>query len=390
VNDPTTTTPGWSALAAELARKVADAVDLGDLTWLDAVRRTPRHVFVPRFYRQDGRGDWDTIGPGDPSWLDSVYQDMPLVTALLTDERGHKIVVSSSTKPALMLRMLHALDIEPHHRVLEIGTGTGYNAALLCRHNGDDAVFSIDIGADLVSTARTRLAELGHTPTLRVGDGMRGMPGGAPYDRIIATCSVPAIPSDWTEQLVDGGLLLVDLKVGLHAGNLVLLRRHPDRLEGRFLPKWAAFMSARDRDAVTPTRAPSVSQSDAITQSMTRIDPDPWSGLVPWFLAQAGEIALSGYGLRGPNLDTRRFSSLDGSWCQVGPPDADGNRQVSEGGPRRLWLKVEHAHREWNEHGQPGWDRIGLTITPDGTHRVWLDTPNGTLRRSLQPATGPT
>ena len=76
--------------------------------------------------------------------------------------------------PSLMARMLEALDVRDGHRVLEIGTGTGYNAALLCHRLGACNVVSIDIDPTLIVATRKRLAGLGHHPTLVVGDGTAG------------------------------------------------------------------------------------------------------------------------------------------------------------------------------------------------------------------------
>ena len=376
----------WRPRAAGLASRIGEALALRNLDWADAVRNTPRHLFVPRFYRQNSGGQWTSIDSDDPTWLDSVYADVPLVTALLPDEHGRQVVVSSSTKPALMLRMLDALDIEPGHRVLEIGTGTGYNAALLCHHargetSNEAVVVSVDIGADLVDTARARLLELGHSPILVTGDGIRGVASHAPYQRIIATCSVPAIPWDWAEQLDEHGQLLADLKIGLHAGNLVLLRRYTDRLEGRFLPKRAGFMSARARDAATPIPRLPGPPPELTGHTSTRLDPDPWTALVPWFLAQAGRVPIIRYSRSGQSLDTHAFTAADGSHCEIGPADSNGTRQVNYGGTHALWANVEDAHHEWHSHDQPGWERLGLTITPDGAHRLWLDTPDTTLRQ---------
>src|SRR6185295_2540938 len=180
--------------------------------------------------------------------LAGAYRDEALVTALLPDGHGGRAAVSSSTQPSLMVGMLDALDLGDHPRVLEIGTGTGYNAALMCHVLGDAAVHSVDVDPVLVDTARARLDSLGHHPLLAVGDGRAGLPSHAPYDRIIATCAFPAVPWAWAEQVVDGGLVLVDVKVALLAGSLVLLRRTSNRLEGNFLPSWAGFMAVRDRD----------------------------------------------------------------------------------------------------------------------------------------------
>ena len=89
--------------------------------------------------------------------------------------------------------MLEALEVTDGCRVLEIGTGSGYNAALLCERLGSEHVTSVHIDPDLVALARERLAANGYTPTL-AADGADGYPRSALYDRIIATCSVPAIP----------------------------------------------------------------------------------------------------------------------------------------------------------------------------------------------------
>ncbi|MEV7044756.1 methyltransferase domain-containing protein [Amycolatopsis sp. NPDC051061] len=132
--------------------------------------------------------------------------------------------------------MLETLDIHDNHRVLEIGTGTGYNAGLLCHRLSATQVFSVDIGTDLVTAARERLAALAYTPMLATTDGTGGLPDHCSYDRIIATCSVPEIPWSWAEQLRPGGLLLVGPKRTIHAGNLVLLERYSDRLERPLSP----------------------------------------------------------------------------------------------------------------------------------------------------------
>jgi protein-L-isoaspartate O-methyltransferase len=279
----------------------------------------------------------------------------------------------------LMVGMLDALDLRDHVRVLEIGTGTGYNAALMCHVLGDAAVHSVDVDPVLVDIARARLDSLGHRPLLAVGDGRAGLPSHAPYDRVIATCAFPAVPWAWAEQLVDGGLVLVDIKVGLLAGNLVLLRRTADRLDGRFLPSWAGFMTVRDRD-----RPPAWQEADppvgpTVGETETALDPHPLSASVPWFLAQIGPPPVVTFRRFGPGLAGARFVAADGAWCAVSPSDGRGRRSVTWGGPRCLWDDVERAHALWRAHRRPGWDRLGLTVTPDRNHTVWLDRPGAPL-----------
>jgi len=366
----------WPAYAAALADKLTELGKLTDPAWRAAVAAVPRHVLVPQFHEQRANA-WVSLQSGDPGWLDAVYRDVALVTALMPGPDGRPEVVSSSTKPALMVRMLDALDIAEGHRVLEIGTGTGYNAALLCHHLGQDAVSSVDIGAELVDLARARLVTLGYRPDLAALDGRRGRPGHGRFDRIIATCSVPEIPRDWHEQLVDDGRLLVDYKVGLYAGSLVLLHRRGDRLEGRFLAKWAGFMAVRDADTA-PVSSPHV-PGPVRWESHTRIDPDPWAALVPCFLAQIADPPITGFGRCGPDLQTTRISATDGSWAEIDPASPDGERHVREGGPLRVWGAFEAAHQQWAAWGRPGWDRLGMTVTATGDHLLWLDTPDDTI-----------
>jgi methyltransferase of ATP-grasp peptide maturase system len=375
----TTTDTAWRTRARQLAEHLVEDGVLGDPAWRAAFESVPRHVFVPRFYRQRPDGGWSETTSEDDGWLDAVYSDEPLVTALAEIESGSRVTVSSSSKPALMARMLAALDVHDGMNVLEIGTGTGYNAALLTHRLGDEHVFSVDIGADLVETARERLAELGYAPTLATTHGAGGLPKHAPYDRIIGTLSVPSVPWAWAEQLADGGLVLIDVKRGPHAGNLVLLRKQPDRLEGRFLAKWAGFMTIRDTDAAPPT-VPSVTvQPEDGTRSSTRLDPQPWTAAVPWLLATSRlprrlAFGYLGFTRSGPEWAT--FTGDDGSWCAVRmQPDEQGHREVREGGPLAIWAAFEHTYAEWEALDQSGWDRLGLTVTGDGAHRVWLDDP---------------
>jgi protein-L-isoaspartate O-methyltransferase len=186
-----------------------------------------------------------------------------------------------------MIRMLEVLDVHSGHRVLEIGTGTGYNAALLSHRLGDRQVFSVDIDADLVELASRRLACADYHPTLVAVNGEQGLPDHAPYDRIIATCSVSAVPWAWAQQTRTGGLILVDVKTGPNAGNLVALRRLPDRLEGRFLPKWAGFMAMRhDNPAAQPPGGYPRRERFESTLGATSLSPQPWDNLIVWFLAQ--------------------------------------------------------------------------------------------------------
>ena len=143
-----------------------------------------------------------------------------------------------------MALMLEALEIDDGQTVLEIGTGTGYNAALLSHRLGSGRVTTVEVDPAVAEAARLALLAGGYTPTLVVGDGVAGHPDGAPYDRIVATCSAATIPPPWVAQLRPGGMLLTNLHRDLGGGALALLRRD-SQMVGRFLADYGAFMPVR-------------------------------------------------------------------------------------------------------------------------------------------------
>lgn len=157
----------------------------------EAMLAVPRHLFVPGVKPED------------------AYRDEPIVTKL--DAGGRPI--SSSSQPAIMATMLDQLDVRPGHRVLEIGAGTGYNAALLAHLTGPDGrVVSLDIDEDTVAQARDHLSAAGRPEVVvACADGAGGFPGLAPYDRVIATVGVWDLAPAWLAQLRRGGRLVVPL-----------------------------------------------------------------------------------------------------------------------------------------------------------------------------------
>jgi methyltransferase of ATP-grasp peptide maturase system len=378
----------WQARAEALADKLTADGDLHTAEWRAAVCGVPRHELVPQYYEQEDTTTYRLITPDDDAsrraWLDRVYSDTTLITAVVADPNGRQIPVSSSTKPDLMVRMLEALDVRDGHKVLEIGTGTGYNAALLSHRLGADRVFSIDLRPELVDAARDRLATMGYRPVLRAVDGSGGLPEHAPYDRIIATCSVAAIPAAWIEQTAPGGLILVDVEGQLSAGNLVLLRRGDKPVvEGKFLDWYGRFMALRHDAASVGHAWPTVDRSQG-EERTTTVDPVELDGGFR-FLAQ---FRLPPGTLHTLTVDDGTptatcLTNRDGSWCSVDrEADESGRYRVRHAGPRDLWADVEHAHDEWAAMGAPAWHRFGLTATPTA-QRVWLDSPDNPHTWSL-------
>ena len=151
--------------------------------------------------------------------------------------------------------MLPTLNIEDGHKVLEIGTGSGYNAALLCHRLGDSQIFTVDVDAGVVQRASDRLHQLGYHPRVVAGDGLEGLVECSPYDRLIATVGVPRMPTRWIDQVRKDGQILFPVDLRNCGGLLPLLTVRGDTAEGHFLPAYGGFMPVRSagigRDAAS-------------------------------------------------------------------------------------------------------------------------------------------
>jgi len=227
---------------AELVRRIglSGAWD-ADPGWRSVFEAVPRHLFVPYYY-VGVQGGYERLWGGSPDprvrerWLRGVCADAPLATRLRDGE-----LVSSSSQPSLMARMLVELEVTDGSRVLEIGAGTGYNAALLAHRLGDGLVTTVDLEPEITESARTHLADAGYRPRVVTGDGARGVPEHAPYDRIIATCALPSVPPAWLAQCGPGARVLAPLATGL----IALTVRDAEHAEGTFLDTAAYFVPLR-------------------------------------------------------------------------------------------------------------------------------------------------
>jgi protein-L-isoaspartate(D-aspartate) O-methyltransferase len=184
-------------LAAELRGKLVDELcewePFRTAAVEDAMRTVPRHVFLP----------------GVP--IEKAYSHDNIVTH--RDSEG--VALSSASQPGVVGAMLEQLDTRPGHRVLEIGAGTGYNAALLAYLVGSAGeVTTVDIDAEVVEGTRRNLDAAGYAGVRVIyGDGDDGYPAAAPFDRIIVTAGAWDIPPAWLEQLAPGGRIVVPLRI---------------------------------------------------------------------------------------------------------------------------------------------------------------------------------
>lgn len=169
---------------------------------IDAMREVPREIFVPESMKKH------------------AYDDTPL-------EIGYGQTISA---PHMVAIMSEALDLKRDSKVLEIGTGTGYHAAVTAKIVKDGHVYTVERIEKLAEKARKNFEKIGiENVTVVVGDGSVGLPEYSPFDRIYATCAAPAVPPHLIEQLSDGGKML--LPVGGRICDLILIEKRNGIIE---------------------------------------------------------------------------------------------------------------------------------------------------------------
>lgn len=374
-----------AALRRVLAKDLAEQGSLRSPRWRRAFEEVPRHEYVPRFFRWADNHCFEAVDPAAPDALQEVYRDTTLVTQINGNddawERSRQqgplpgVPTSSSTQPALMALMLEALDVHDGQRVLEIGTGTGYNAALLSHRLGGDAVTTIDIDPTLITGVRNRLSATGYTPTVTVGDALTGFPANAPYDRIIATVSVPEVPYSWVQQTKPGGKILTHFYRTFDAGGLLLATVDDSGrvAHGTFLPDYGSFMPLRS--IIRPDGLALLQQalrSPAGNERTTTLSADVLYGNDFILFAALHVNALLWWFTPDATSTTQTWLlHPDGSWAYQQP--LNGEFRIEQGGPRYLWDELEAAHNKWSAAGCPARERIGVTVSADGNW-TWIDS----------------
>jgi protein-L-isoaspartate(D-aspartate) O-methyltransferase len=203
----------WEARRHRMIESQLRARGIEDARVLDAMRKVPRHLFVPEEYR----------------WR--AYDDSPLPI-------GHDQTIS---QPYIVGYMSEALELRTTDRVLEIGTGSGYQAAILGELAGQ--VYTIEIVPELAERARTALEAAGYRNVqVRHGDGYLGWPEAAPFDRIIVTAAPDKVPQALIDQLAVGGIMVVPVG-GVYDDQVMTILRKTEKgvitretLPVRFVP----------------------------------------------------------------------------------------------------------------------------------------------------------
>ena len=226
-------TPGAAALAARKIRLLMElrGAGIGDARVLGAIEKTPREIFVPA------------------AFYDQACENVALPI-------GHGQTIS---QPQIVALMTEKLEIGDRHKVLEIGTGSGYQTAILSRLGR--RVYSIERHRGLLRAAERRLAALGLANiACRVGDGWKGWPEQAPFDRIIVTAAAAEIPAALIDQLAPEGLLILPVGEEYRDQQLLRLRRTEHGCDSepvgivRFVPLVAGLPPAAAEAGSGPAR----------------------------------------------------------------------------------------------------------------------------------------
>jgi protein-L-isoaspartate(D-aspartate) O-methyltransferase len=319
-----------------------------------AFRATPRHAFLDRVFQfQRKHHRWREIitrYPG-PEEIALLYSDRALITRLSlpgqhASRTGPEVPISSSSQPSLMAQMLEDLQPRRGLNVLEVGAGTGYNAALVAHVVGSGLVTSVDVDRETLSEAWDHLRSFpDRVVELRHADGREGYEDAAPYDRIMVTAATPDVEPAWLEQLKEGGMLVAPMVLAPGLAFVVSGLARGSVLEGG-LTRAAYFMPLRG-EGDTGLGELDLAPFSGALQGMRA----PWAG---WFDRKRPRLrwlgfsqALAFYGLlRG--LTVHYHTMTDGqSFFGVSDPDLGSV----------CWLG---AH-EWQVNGGAGRD-LGRTL----------------------------
>jgi protein-L-isoaspartate(D-aspartate) O-methyltransferase len=375
----------------------------------EALRAVPRHAFLPDL---------------DP---ELAYRNEAHVTARMVDGRP----LSSSSQPSIVAIMLGQLALKRGQRVLEIGAGSGYNAALIAHLVGDrGTVRTVEIDPDISERAHARLAAIGLSRvTVVCGDGGFGSPENAPYDRIIVTAAAGDLTPEWRQQLAEHGRLVVPLRLRTVQRSFAF-----ERVDGHlasvsvrecgFMPLRGAFGEpdrvhtlGPDPRVLLELGEPRAVDCDALYSALAEPGQlvhtgiratiaDVLGGLSLWLALREPAIArlgtLGAKELRGllPPLIAARGQIWTGALVGeralavlVRAPTATartrepagfniGARGLGDGGHELADRLVEHV-REWHARGRPATDVLKIRAAPRGCETkpgtVAIDTPHTRL-----------
>jgi protein-L-isoaspartate(D-aspartate) O-methyltransferase len=320
-----------------------------------------------------------TRDPG-PAELNLLYSDRALITRLSPGSSGvPPVPISSSSQPSLMAQMLEDLEPMPGARVLEVGTGTGYNAALLAHVAGPGRVLSIDVDRQVLSEAWDHLHPFAaRRVELRHADGRCGYAEAAPFDRIMVTAATPDLEPAWLDQLAPGGRLLAPLALAPGLAFIVCGTVVDGTFEGR-LTRAAFFMPLRSEGEAGEDAVESPSAEPVTTV------PAPWAGWFdrrrprPGWLGLIQSLAFYAL-LRGLPLVYQTLAGREATfgvadpdrkaWCWLGEDTWQVTGEAGRDVGMRLWRAFLDAGGPWPTEFRL---RAGphIDLTPEGGNEAY-------------------
>jgi protein-L-isoaspartate(D-aspartate) O-methyltransferase len=356
--------------------------------WRSAFLAVPREVFIPEvIWCYDENDDLVALHRAeDPQeWLRRAYGPHYVITQVddgtPAGPDGHgREATSSASRPDIVALMLAAGQVEPGMRVLEIGTGTGYTAALLAHSLGASNVTTIEVDPILAERARAALATAGYGEvTVLTRDGACGYPEGAPFDRVLSTVAAPRVPYPWVAQTRPGGLVVTPWGHAYEPVGLLSLTVSADGTAiGYLVNTTISFMQLRDQriprheatEVVRDTDTPEISDAELHASEVCTDDAPFAIGL--WVPSCHFEyVPATG--------DNGRWCVwfLDAntrSWARFDYVPGAQRWPVHQFGPRRLWDEITAAYHQWERMGRPATTSWQFTITPHGQHVELTDT----------------
>lgn len=346
----------------ELAAVLAARGDLDPASSIaQAFRRVPRERFTPQAYWVDapGGGYEPRFKGVDPKvWAEPIYRNELIVTQV---DGGREPVpgavgtvsTCSLSAPGIVALMLRLARIEPGSRVLEIGTGQGFNTAL-CAELCGRVVVSVEIDAGLALGARENLG--GYDTAVLVGDGKQGCARLGPYDVILSTVALPQVPTAWLDQLAPGGRIVMPLHRPLYRWGVArLFDDGAGGVAGAFLHDGNFMM---DRAVPAPGVRPPF-QDQGVTR-MTKLDPRAVleNPDALFALAHALPDVRGWKGLYDGQPDKAGCFTLwlwdgSGSWAAADYRPGAVMFEVEQYGPRALWDELDTAYASWVKLGRP-------------------------------------
>lgn len=365
----------WQPHAQRMVAELRAHGLVTDTTTEHAFLTTPRHLFVPSFvdYPSAVVHQQPTSDPGLEMWLATVYSEAALVVAL--NERGKPR--SSSTSPRMMALMLDQLALLPGAKVLEVGTGTGYNAALLGRLVGDaGSVHTIEIDDELAREAAQRLEAVGcHNVTVHHGDATRPLSSPSWFERVIVTAGFRQIAAAWWERLVDGGILVGNLRGSLAGGVAVVSRGGQGYGRGHFLDTANVGFTPLIGDELIG--APARQRPDAKWRVNSEVD------VTYLDISQVGFRFL--LQLELPGAEVSVHTTPEGTTVKLREPV--GGRSLAfdqanmASGSSSLYEALRNSFQLWTDLGRPQLRQFEIEMEPPAKQIVAVTGPNGLRHR---------